>query len=250
MMVLPMIDQAPLYNLINFQDQSRVPGSISNPAPGSPAFAGNTLARMTVLPALLCPSNPQPKIVTGQSGQFDSWGDGLSGGRTDYVGNLGWSFPGHRNCASNVFYGSTAPNVPDWSDASVNDGLVFGCNGPFGMWGCVGLKDITDGTSNTVLVMEDHHWQNKLIPATPLMDAMWFSPWPVHCMYVPINNNPTPPGIWTTGFPICDQMSSIHTGGAHACLGDGSVRFIGDSINWQVQRAIATRGKGDTVSDF
>ena len=255
-MILPMIDQGPLYNLINFGDNSRGAGAgnISNPTAGSISFAGNTAARKTILPALLCPSNPQPKLVTGQSGQFDSWGDGLAGGRSDYVGNLGWSFPGHRNCNSNTFYGTTAPNVPDWSDASSNDGLLFGCNGVIGMWGCVGLKDITDGTSNTVMAFEDMHWISKSNPSGLGPDMMWMGPWPVHSMYVPINNDPSVGGPWgnTNGSSaiICDQASSLHSGGCHCVMSDGAVRFLSQSMDWRVQRSIGTRGKGDITGDF
>lgn len=137
-MILPQMDQGPLFNQINFLDQSGGSLAITKPngLPAGGPTGTNTLAMATVLPALLCPSNPQPKIVTGQSGQFDSWGDGLIGGRTDYVGNCGWSFPGHRNCGNNNFYNNN-PTNPDWSDWNTIDGLLFNQNGVIGLWGCI-----------------------------------------------------------------------------------------------------------------
>ena len=252
--LLPNMDQSPMYNNINFSDQTTAAIGIDGNTTVSP---GNLVARRSILPGLLCPSNPQAKTVTGQSGQGDSWGDGLDGGRGDYVGNMGWSFPGHRNCASQsvatMFPG--VPNLvnPDWSDSSVLDGQLCGANGVMGLFGCVGLKDITDGTSNTVMVFEDHHWQTKTTPNTNNADSMWFGPWMVHCLYMPINVNPNGAGTPYPGMAsfICDQMSSVHSGGAQAVMCDGSVRFLGESMAHVIRMAIATRGKGDLVSgDF
>lgn len=43
---------------------------------------------------------------------------------------------------------------------------------------------------------------------------------------------------------------SMHTGGAHVMLGDGSVRFLSDAMNAQLHRAIHSRNGGETVGDF
>ncbi len=234
-MVLPMFDQAPLYNLINFNDQTNQPRSIIGGTDPN-----NLLVRRTVIPTLMCPSNPQPATVTNQSGFGDSWGDGLDGGRTDYVGNMGWMNAGHRDCyqVPNGGYGGE-----DWSVPSMYDGLLCNNNGVIAWNGSINLRDITDGTSNTVMVFEDMHWVNKNNPAQPQADALWMGPWAIHSMKVPINWQPN-------GDFRCDQWSSLHTGGGQCVLADGSVRFVSENINWTTRMAIATRGKGEVTSSF
>ena len=44
--------------------------------------------------------------------------------------------------------------------------------------------------------------------------------------------------------------SSAHTGGVNALLGDGSVRFIQNSINLATWRALGTRNGGETVDSW
>jgi type II secretory pathway pseudopilin PulG len=248
--LLPNIDQAPLYNMINFSDETAAPLGVDT----TTVSPNNLVARRTILPVLMCPSNPQPQTVTGQSGQGDSWGDGLDGGRGDYVGNMGWSFPGHRNCASNIV-ATMWPGVPglvnpDWSDPGVQDGQLMGANGVMGLYGCIGIKDITDGTSMTVMVFEDMHWVNKTNPSGQGPDMMWFGPWMVHCLYMPININPSNAPYPGMNPVICDQMSSMHVGGAQAVMCDGSVRFLSENLAHVVRMAIATRGKGDVSGPF
>jgi len=252
---LPQIDQGPLYNQINFLDETTAPLGVIGTGGATPTgWPANLAARQVILPMLLCPSNPQGNLVTGQSGQGDSWGDQITGGRGDYVGNMGWSFPGHRNCASNSV-ATMWPGVgglvnPDWSDPGVMDGQLCGANGVMGLYGCVGIKDITDGTSNTVAVFEDMHWVNKTSPNSPGPDALWFGPWMVHAMYMPINVNPSNAPYPGMNPVICDQMSSMHTGGAQALMSDGAVRFLSENLAHVVRMALATRGKGDIVGQF
>lgn len=239
--ILPNMDQQVTYNFINFQDQSS--GKLCVFGPRTGGLPGNLLARMTVIPALLCPSNPQPKITPNNSGQGDSWGDGISAARSDYVGNMGWSNPGHRDCyqVPNGNYGGEA-----WSTPAQFDGQLSGANGVIG-WGCIALKDISDGTSSTVMVMEDHHWAaGPSQPSNYMADTGWMGPWPIHAMKAPINWN-----MAVTGYDFrCDQMSSIHSGGAHCVMGDGSVKFLSQSLNWPVRKAIATRNGNETPGDF
>ncbi|HAW28611.1 MAG TPA: prepilin-type cleavage/methylation domain-containing protein, partial [Planctomycetaceae bacterium] len=43
---------------------------------------------------------------------------------------------------------------------------------------------------------------------------------------------------------------SYHTGGANVVLCDGSVRFVGDSIDVNLYRGLWTRGGGEVIGEF
>jgi prepilin-type processing-associated H-X9-DG protein len=49
-----------------------------------------------------------------------------------------------------------------------------------------------------------------------------------------------------TGVESNMSFGSRHSGGANFLLGDGSVRFVSDSVNMIVYRACATRAGGES----
>ena len=59
---------------------------------------------------------------------------------------------------------------------------------------------------------------------------------------------PVPNGCYTTS-PNRPLMSA-HTGGAQVALTDGSVRFLGNSINITTLKQLSTRDDGQVVGDF
>jgi len=231
-MLLPYIDQAPLYNTINFSDPNRIMTNSS--------VASNIAARRTVITAFLCPSNPQTPIQTNGTPGGDDWGSGLDGGRTDYVGNMGWMNAGHRDCPQGIYSGNF--NGAAWADASDNVQMA-GCNGVIGWQFCVNIAQITDGTSGTMAVLEDHHWVVKSNLAQAQTDNLWMGSYAIHSTKMPINWDPQ-------GDFRCDQWSSTHVGGAHGLLADGSVRFVSENCAWQVRQALGTRGNAEVIGEF
>ena len=244
-MCLPYIDQAAAYNSINWDD----PGYNNFGVIGGTIVTNgqsNNLIANKVIPGIMCPSNPQPNIVGGQSGQADSWGDNISGGRIDYVGNIGWMNAGHRDCPLSTGGSGLANDYggEDWGHgAGIHLPPMQNCNGVFSTQGSCNISAIVDGTSNTMAIIESHHWRQKSNPSNPFSDSMWFGPYAVHAMKAPINFNPN------DDFR-CDQWSSTHVGGAHGLLADGTVRFVSENIAWQVRRGLATRAKSDTVGEY
>ena len=71
-----------------------------------------------------------------------------------------------------------------------------------------------------------------------------------------INQNKSPAGgpgtcPWTTN--NCgpnDEPFSFHTGGCHALLGDGSVRFLSENLDTHVVRRLMSRADGEQVGEF
>jgi len=253
-MALPYLDQAPLYNRFNFNDQDPTPGS-ADPL-GSLGWTSqyNTTLAVTVLPALMCPSNPQENKqipwVAGNGGSQNY--NRTPVGRSDYTGNMGFVAGDWRSCiisdggAIPLTKGPEAVGIV--RDAWGYDlaGRVGGDNGCFSFVGTAKISDITDGTSNTILCMEDHHWRfGKSQPDQHGDDVGWAGPMQVSTAANLVNQNYGYPD-----FNKCHGISSTHVGGAHILMSDGAVRFITENIGINVLQAIATRGSGVPVGEF
>jgi prepilin-type processing-associated H-X9-DG protein len=169
--------------------------------------------------------------------------------RSDYVYNVGWNDSG----------------MP----ASVNyDNTVTGCNGPIYRNSHITYAGVTDGLSNTVVAGE----------RTPyLSDATWVGiiPGYRHFSYgafaslgtgglgvnydyanaiLAAHSGPSlyedPVVIHPPNSPLghTDEMYSLHPGGANVLIGDGSVRFVRQSINLLTWAAMSSRSNGEVIS--
>lgn len=94
---------------------------------------------------------------------------------------------------------------------------------------CVSIGEITDGTSNTVLVVEV---RDASIP--------WLAP----------DDLSFDDGLVVPSNLSGRRASSPHTGGANVLMGDGTVRFIKLDINREIWRALLTRAGGEEIPDF
>ncbi len=84
----------------------------------------------------------------------------------------------------------------------------------------VDIREMTDGTSNTLLVIES----DSPVP--------WTKPDDLH---------------WAKGGPL-PPMSSPHGGGTHALLADGLVRFLKNTIDPNILRGLLTINGGEVLS--
>ena len=94
----------------------------------------------------------------------------------------------------------------------------------------ISIRDITDGTSHTLIVAED----------SKSPDAQWINGRNIFDQAFPINLAPA----------FENDIRSEHTGGANGVFCDGSVRFLSDSTANEPLAAICTRALGEVVGDF
>ncbi|ODA33690.1 DUF1559 domain-containing protein [Planctopirus hydrillae] len=212
MMILPYMDQAPLYNTVN-------PGPITLKA----ALADTTKRPLlqTPLAAFRCPSDVG-QILTAQaiSGQLTS--------RSSYPGVNG-----------------TGPRAYMTAQAGIFGKRNVGTK----------MRDITDGTSNTIMVGER---ASKI--KTNVNDTY------THWVGVSEGNtdNSGFKGAFelagTTGYAMNTPeaaswmfrgwFSSLHTGGAHFLMADGSIRFVSENVDLTLYKNLSTFSGGEVVGEF
>ena len=136
-----------------------------------------------------------------------------------------------------------------WSGKKMDCHYGIDCFGIFWRYtyhrGGVKIKEITDGTSKTFLIGEASPVDGN--SAAWSSDDDWATAgiginfdWEHYAACVPAG------ACWWNmrGF------RSSHPGGVHFALADGSVRFIPDSIDHPIFRALSTRKKGESSGDF
>ena len=248
---LPYMDQAPLYNLYD----SNIPWY-------APA---NDAATTTNLNTMVCPSSasaatiPSSALYTSITNSLRS--DTPAWGLSDY---------GSINAVRNGL--NVASGGVSWGFREKDGGLGRGPNG-------VKLGMFIDGLSNTILVGEDAArpkvYINKLPAKNPKTGVALNTDWTEDGWgWADINNGFSLDGSGTNGinnstnsttgvvtlaagggncFINCSNDSefySFHTGGTHALLGDGSVRFLSENIDGQTLVALGTRAGDEIVGEF
>ena len=83
------------------------------------------------------------------------------------------------------------------------------------------------------------------MPATSALNVVWTEPRDFDVSREPIGVNLG--GTGRTDSP--GMLSSYHAYGAHAVFADGSVRFIPETIDPQVLRALTTIASGDHMPE-
>jgi len=261
-MSLMFLDQEPMYNALEM-DGGVYPGYTTNrnlnnkPGP-------NRTARRTVLPGLICPSNAQPPISNGTNGGY-RWAGTSQAAATDYVGNLGHIWGGWKDCGRvpddlipNGLGVKGRAGTPWVNGERVNEQDKI--NGVFKYTGGVKIRDILDGTSNTIAVFENMHFEgaNRGGPAFSKRRSVYHGGWitplgAVHTFRNPINNGlnsgPVYGGNWGNDLR-CQAPTSEHPGGIHVLLADGSTRFVNETIDHFTRYKLAVRNDGEVIGEF
>ncbi len=256
--ILPYIDQAPLFNKFNLSEHY---SSVTN-APGA----------KTNIAAFLCPSNGTTKP------------DPLNFGNTDYMPVAYTDL----SPTTGVRVKSLAGDAVCAPSTTTGTGNGQSKTGALGLYGNR-MADVSDGLSMTILVFEDAGRPNGIIGAYQRANHIGGAPgWDTTQMLgaggafsAPgrwadpdngngvsgannattsplgiINQNKIPFGgpagcLWTQN--NCgpnDEPFSLHVGGCHALLGDGTVRFISENIDTQVVRRLCDPADGEVIGEF
>jgi prepilin-type N-terminal cleavage/methylation domain-containing protein/prepilin-type processing-associated H-X9-DG protein len=218
-MILPFVEQTAYYDLI-------VPRIEAQQFPGG--WPENTV----VIDTFMCPSDPlNPKTV--QQG---------------FHGNI---LPCHGSSHAGSGTGQT--------------------NGMFYPRSKTRIRDVTDGTSNTVMLGEIRLQAdsiaaqgvgNVVCGSTHDLRGRYHNTYHGNATFTTMRSPNTPVGDRTqycNGTPQvpCRECAttngeiharSWHPGGVHVAMADGSIRFIGDSIDQAAFQALGTRAGGEAVN--
>ena len=242
-MILPYMEQTPLYNSINFNL--------------SVAYHANDTGSLTSLNVHLCPSDPGPSTIPVYEDPPDPAQPGTYSAshivdilaRGNYVGMYGQG----EICAQSGALDS--PNNNGAGPQGTHAGMFYRNSR-------VGFADVIDGTSQTIAVGERSHnlsyvtwtarsidgWLGLTPPSQGGTDK--FNPSPEECWTQVLGPAGLEDGPRTINNPEAhvEDYWSRHSGGANFLFADGSVRFLKSTINPIPWRALATRAFGEVVS--
>jgi len=248
--LLPYIDQAPLFNGINFGATTNITVYVVN---------GKRVSDY-LIPGFVCPSDGTAvePLTTGarRCSYAPSMGaQSLQSGVGCNLATYAGTFPAGMgldtdNDGEDPF---NRGNVrADYGISSQVSGAFS--RGRFYGWGAA-MKDFTDGTSNTILMGE--------IRMSCNLFSQWGWAWPESLWYAttaPINFNTCPNTAGFGSTPCATNngsnwnaifgFKSLHTGGAHFVMGDGSVRFLSENLDKLTYARLGDRHDGGVVGEF
>jgi prepilin-type N-terminal cleavage/methylation domain-containing protein len=213
--LLPFIDQSALYNQINF---SVATGPADNNTLGLGGTAAQTATEVEVT-AFLCPSDRYTP------GPYSQSGNPAYGLRNAY-----------RTSYAVVFY--TYSSSTTWGQESPAGRTAFAYNG------AAEIRDITDGTSNTMLMIE-----TPLEKDSGLRGPFWTS----HTntgVITPVAYRINQPTSATNPLTTWGAPGSQHEGGCHIVMADGAVRFLSESLDFNTQQLLARIADKQVVGEF
>jgi prepilin-type N-terminal cleavage/methylation domain-containing protein len=252
-LLLPYIDQAPLYSQFDF-NLSAVTSNLYA-LPEEPKLASNEALITTAIPMLECPSHPEagPVGSASTSSPYNRTADYRytsylfsTGVFTDY--NAPWLLY-KRDYRQGAFGNDGAANFRDFTDGTSNSFLVGeswagGQNKTstsYGPWGLAGIHTSVHGR-----VVAAAAGSTSAVGCTdPKLDACYYS-----------GNQPTQFGINAdysqngTGKYYAWGFGSGHAGGAQFLMGDGTVRFISENIDYKTLCLLAFIHDQQTVGEF
>ncbi len=234
-MLLPYIDQAPLYNQFD-QNQASVLSGGGYGLTMAPVNANNARLVETAIPVLECPSHPEAGPCGAAANDPNFYNRTVNTRRTSYLFCTG------------VFTDYNAPWAAYRADFR---------QGAFGNDGAAKIRDMTDGTSNCALVGEG--WGGGRYKTSTA-----YGPWGLSGIHTSVHGRVvtsgitgactkpaddacyTPPlvnsALWKinadynqngTKLQYAWGFGSGHTGGTQMLFGDGAVKFLSENMDYK-----------------
>jgi len=246
--ILPFIEQDNLYHAYSFNANWYDP--VNQPAVN------------TQIKVFQCPAAVGAHV---SSGLIDTLsyigGNPISAATTDYVNTA---------CVDNSLYAANGLPLP--GGVSYPPGLIASAPYPFPVGGMrppgYRLSTVTDGLSNTIAVTECANrpqlWVKGTASAVPVTGGfpgttdstgliVYGGPWASDFKgFAPQGSSAdglSKPGPCMINCNNDWEVYSMHTGGANAAFGDGSVRFLSDTISPATFAALITRSGGEIPGD-
>lgn len=115
------------------------------------------------------------------------------------------------------------------------------------------MAAITDGTSNTILIVEDagrpnRYIKGKLTAGTAISGSVWTDNDGTFTLHGYSTDGLTSGGPCASNCNNNNEIYSFHNGGANVVFGDGSTRFFKESISVGVVAAATTKSNGEIVN--
>ena len=242
--ILPFLEQQPVYDQFNHSQaysnfNSRTGGGNTGTVVGDAGTNGNAAVSEQVLQVFICPSdNSGPKTRT-LTGTHYGPASGFTGAATNYD-FVTSAFGDFSNCNS--------------YNTSTNQRM-------FGEESATTMAQVTDGLTNTFMVGETtkYHvngrafaWAYRswvMTGVDPYPSAahaginLWHMPWVNH----PIWQSPPFTPIRGRLRSWWSAAGSLHPGGCHFALGDGSVRYVSETTQKSMLDYLARMSDGEVV---
>jgi len=263
-MILPYIDQAPLYSRINFSVNACCDaggGPYTMETDGNPT--GIELDRVSPIPAFLCPSDQKVAFVSPNNyhvsmGPNKGWNCSEADQNGAFNQSPWLNIANFVDGMSNtIFMGEI---VKSGGGAATSQSFLANPRAGVGVAGNGSTPGATTYPGGLTRAMIDG-W-NTACAATAQKGTETGSRW--HRGVPSYSAFNTLPGVNSRfsncsfhGCAGCDTDASglygarsLHTGGAHFLLGDGAVRFLSENLDWVTYQRLGGRNDGEVVGEF
>jgi hypothetical protein len=212
------------------------PETISDHTSAWRAAFQNAPFRLAAIGALRCPSDAGASMNNVYGGASWTLNAGSLGTVSSYFASAGpeGMNSGSASSLCNLTPGCTVYNSTEFCAS----GITGGGSGVFSLRSDrTRLKDITDGTSKTLLLGET---TQGAFPANQSYQWRWNEPFSVMSTIRGINNQ-TRVSYYGMSF------ASLHSGGAQFAMADAAVVFLSDSTDIITFCRLGTRAKGEVI---
>ncbi len=230
--ILPFLEEHALYDQVNFTK------SVFDPA--------NAYVCNYPVSGYICPSDPQgaSPVLTGRGDPTSP--NPSTGAGIWYTGSIGPTMPD-----ACTFCPSGAASPTNYCCQGNNFGTAGGSSGAYnyppnnsvGLFcrcpRATRLREVTDGLTQTIMVGET-------LPGHYIWNCILCLNFPVASTQIPLNTMIQDNGQHTLWWQD-SGYKSLHPGGANLIMGDGSVQFFPDTIDYQLYNNLGTRAGGETV---